>query len=174
MKLIYLPVTLFIAMMVISCANTGKNFVIQVQPDGSKMIVGQVERDTLFTYFPEWDFEYKYYQPDPVILDSLQKIDKNIAVEIYLGTWCGDSRREVPHFFKILDTLKESPFERIDLWAVNREKLIPESDVTDQKNIERVATFIFKYGNSELGRIVERPSDLMESDILHILMKAGE
>jgi hypothetical protein len=133
-----------------------------------------LERDTLFAYFPEWEFEYKYYQPDPLVLDSIQNKAKNLSVEIFLGTWCGDSRREVPHFFKIVDSFKENPLSKIRLWAVNRDKIIPGSDISLQRNIERVATFIIYRGDRELGRVVEKPSGLLESDILHILADSGD
>jgi thiol-disulfide isomerase/thioredoxin len=147
----------------------GRDFIILIQPDGSKMIVGEIERDSLFAYFPEWEFEYKYYQPDPAVLDSMERYEEIISVEIFLGTWCSDSRREVPHFFKIIDNLRQSPVEGVTIWAVDRKKEIPESDIVEQRKIKRVATFIFYDDDEEIGRIVERPVQLFEADMLQIL-----
>ena len=173
MKYIYAVCAFCFVLLVISCSSTRNNFVVHTEPDGSKMIIGEFERDTLFAYYPELEFEYKYYQPDPTILDSIQNINTKVMVEIYLGTWCGDSRREVPHFFKIVDMLQQNPFEEIRLWAVNRDKVIPESGITTQKNLQRVATFIFLESGREVGRIIEKPSGLLESDMLQILKIAG-
>ena len=162
-----------IPFIIIACAGSGPRFFVQSEPDGSKMLVGEVLRDTLFAYFPEWEFEYKYYQPDPQVLDSITQVARDISVEIYLGTWCGDSRREVPHFFKLIDTFQSNPFEDIRIWAVNRDKIIPESDITVQRGIERVASFIFFRNGREIGRVVESPDGLLESDILNILNRSG-
>ena len=47
---------------------------------------------------------YDNYQPDPKVNDKLRKLyGKDISIQIFLGTWCGDSKREVPRLLKVLD-----------------------------------------------------------------------
>ncbi len=136
-----------------SCAS-GPDFVIKTEPDDSKMLVGQISREILFNEFPEWRLGLEYYRPDQKIIDSLKQINKSISVEIYLGTWCGDSRREVPHFFKITDDLKSSLFNDIQIWAVERNKTLPGSNLAKEKEIQYVATFIFYDGTREWGGLL--------------------
>ena len=84
-----------------------------------------------------------------------------------MGTWCGDSKREVPRFYKILD---ETNFDQDDfeLITVNRRKKTPDN-LQEGYNIIRVPTFIFYKDGEEVGRYVEYPRETLEKDILKIV-----
>ena len=57
------------------------------------------------------------------------------------------------------------------MWAVDRDKSL-DSDLTDQREIFSVSTFIFYRNDVEIGRIIERPDyDYIEIDILNIYIK---
>jgi len=84
-----------------------------------------------------------------------------------MGTWCSDSRREVPNFYKILDKLNY-PDNKITLINVDRKKNGIEIDVS-KLNIELVPTFIVYRNNTEIGRIIETPNESLERDLLKIL-----
>ncbi len=83
-----------------------------------------------------------------------------------MGTWCSDSRREVPRFKKILDLLNY-PAEKVKIFAVNRDKKIEKEDISGLR-IEFVPTFIFYSDGKETGRIVETPYKSLEADMLKI------
>ena len=85
-----------------------------------------------------------------------------------MGTWCEDSRREVPRFFKVLDHV-EFPAETTRLVMVDRDKQ-SGTDAEDGKNIHHVPTFILYKDEIELGRIVETPIESLEEDIFNILI----
>ncbi|MDZ7635237.1 MAG: hypothetical protein U5L72_12745 [Bacteroidales bacterium] len=56
---------------------------------------------------------YSDYQPDEAFMDELKQTDiSDLTITIVLGTWCPDSRREVPRFMKI-----------IDMWGFPEEKI---------------------------------------------------
>jgi thiol-disulfide isomerase/thioredoxin len=84
-----------------------------------------------------------------------------------MGTWCGDSRRETPRFYKILEetNFDENYFELI---TVNRSKKTPDN-LQEGFNIIRVPTFIFYKEGKEVGRYVEYPRETLEKDILKIV-----
>ena len=84
-----------------------------------------------------------------------------------MGTWCGDSKRETPRFYKILEetNFDENYFELI---TVNRSKKTPDN-LQEGFNIIRVPTFIFYKEGKEVGRYVEYPRETLEKDILKIV-----
>lgn len=84
-----------------------------------------------------------------------------------MGTWCGDSKRETPMFYKLLDEVgfKE---KNLTLITVDRSKSKPE-ELVSGFNVVRVPTFIFYRGGQEIGRYVERPRESLEKDILKIV-----
>ncbi|MBB5634647.1 thiol-disulfide isomerase/thioredoxin [Pedobacter cryoconitis] len=117
----------------------------------------------------KYDLEYPFYQPDPAAIQQLKTllIDKNII--IVMGTWCGDSRLQVPHFYKVLDESGVSE-KQITLIFVDASKKAAHG-LTDNLNIDRVPTFIITAHQKEIGRITEWPLDTLENDIIEILNK---
>lgn len=92
----------------------------------------------------------------------------DLETVVFLGTWCGDSRREVPHFMRIAEK-SGIPTERIRYYGLDRTKKSPDG-LTDAYRIERVPTFIFLMGGKEIGRIVELPRSTLEGDLFEILV----
>ena len=84
-----------------------------------------------------------------------------------LGTWCGDSRREVPRFYKILESL-EYDLENMTVICVNTSKTADGTNV-DQLNIQKVPTIIYYKDEIELGRIIESPQESLEKDMSSIV-----
>jgi thiol-disulfide isomerase/thioredoxin len=113
---------------------------------------------------------FRDYHPDQAFMEQLQKADiSNLTITIVLGTWCSDSRREVPRFMKIVD-LWGFPEEKIRFIGVDIDKNAPLQDY-QELGIERVPTFIFYENNSEKGRIIEVPLTSLEQDTADILKK---
>ena len=108
------------------------------------------------------------YQPLPEVITRLANINKDeISIKVVLGTWCPDSRREVPRFMKIIDLL-QFPQERMIFIGVDNTKMAPVGGY-DTLGIERVPTFIFMKNKVEAGRIIENPVTSLEQDMLNIL-----
>ena len=159
---------LFLAFMSgpISC---GKPISKKVFEDGVDMLLGEITRDDLFLEFPDWYENYSEYKPDSTIINALSEPHPDLNIEIFMGTWCSDSRREVPRFFKTLDESNFADNDQIRLWAVDKNKSL-ESGLTEEKNILNVATFIFYRNEKEIGRIIEQTDHgNIESDILSII-----
>ncbi len=116
-----------------------------------------------------WYLEgYASYTPDAEDLEQLRNIDiSNLTVTVVLGTWCPDSRREVPRFMKLAD-LWGFPADRIRFIGVDINKVAPLDEYAGL-GIERVPTFIFFENNSEKGRIIEIPVSSLEQDSRDIL-----
>lgn len=119
----------------------------------------------------EWYLKgFEAYQPVQEVIGKLALTDKeNLSIKIVMGTWCPDSRREVPRFMKILD-LWGFPEEKVTIIGVDNTKIAPIGDY-EKLGIERVPTFIILENKVEKGRIIENPVTSLEQDMLNILTR---
>lgn len=126
-------------------------------------------RDTPFVSW--YQANYQGYQPSEALVEKSRPLVKSMKVEVFLGTWCGDSKREVPRFMKLMDKLGVAE-EQVELIAVSRaDTLYKKSPSHEQqgKLVHRVPTFIVYQEGQEVGRIVEFPVTSMEMDLAQIL-----
>lgn len=118
--------------------------------------------------FNTWyNTNYSEYKVDETLVDELKPLSKGIEIKTFMGTWCEDSQRETPNFYKLLDAIEFKEKHHI-LYAVSREKTTPEQ-VEKGLNITNVPTFIFYKDGKEINRIVEYPIESLEKDMLTIL-----
>ena len=111
---------------------------------------------------------YDSYQPDGNAMASLRKTGTDgITISVVMGTWCPDSRREVPRFMKVIDGW-EFPYDKITFIGVDDAKLSPVGGYGNL-DIQRVPTFIIYKNNIETGRIIENPVTSLEQDMVKIL-----
>ena len=137
------------------------------------LVVGPVTAEQIVTTVPSYEERRTAYTPDITVLEMMKSyVRAGDRVEVYMGTWCDDSEREVPKFLRISDELK-SQFG-VDLpvtfVAVDRSKQQPAA-LLQGKSLDKVATFIYYRNGEELGRIVERPTGVFEDDLLSIAAK---
>jgi thiol-disulfide isomerase/thioredoxin len=111
---------------------------------------------------------YDSYAPNSEALNKLLEISQEgLKIKIVLGTWCPDSRREVPKFMRLLDLWK-FPLSDVIFIGVDNLKLSPVGEY-ESLNIQRVPTFIIYKNNIEAGRIIENPITSLEQDMVNIL-----
>jgi thiol-disulfide isomerase/thioredoxin len=111
---------------------------------------------------------YDDYQYNTAAVNLLMDMNKTgISIKIVMGTWCSDSRREVPRFMKILD-LWQFPLSGVTFIGVDDAKRSPVGDY-DKLDIQRVPTIIIYKNNIEAGRIIENPVTSLEQDMVNIL-----
>ena len=137
---------------------------------GKAMLLGEVSIDELKQKpFAEWyNNEFDNYELDFELLGAISNPNQ-YNYELFLGTWCGDSRREVPRLEKIFIELGID-FNKIAIITLDRDKVSPENE-QEGKDIRYVPTLIVKNNDVEIGRIVESPSSesaTLESDLFEI------
>jgi len=126
---------------------------------------GQMTREPHSTWYVKG---FNDYQPDTDAIGKLLKINMDgLTIKIIMGTWCPDSRREVPRFMRILD-IWQFPVTKVTFIGVDNAKLSPVGEY-DKLDIQRVPTFIIYKNNIEAGRIIENPTTSLEQDIVNIL-----
>ncbi|QAA82886.1 thioredoxin [Aequorivita sp. H23M31] len=135
----------------------------------SIMLIGKADRQGLeMKEFSDWfDPGYKNYTPNKEVIEKLKPLIKDVDITLFMGTWCEDSHRDVPHLYKILDELNYDE-SKMQVYAVSEEKTTPQG-YEDDKNIIQVPTIIFYRDGKELGRIVEYSIYTVEQDMLDIL-----
>ena len=145
------------------------NFLAGVAISAQVELVGPLTREQILAGLPEWNNVVEAYSPDLDTVGRLQAIHEEVEIEVFLGTWCPDSRQHVSAFFKVMDVvhndLIRATYIGIPRAREGRSKYIAG------KNIERVPTFIIHFRNQEAGRIIETPHLSVEGDLLEILQK---
>ncbi|SNR17741.1 Protein of unknown function. Tetratricopeptide repeats containing protein [Tenacibaculum jejuense] len=139
---------------------------------GKSMLLGEVNRAS----FNHKDFDwfsknYDAYLSNDKIINLLKDELQSYKIKVFFGSWCGDSKRNVPVFLKILDESNLSK-EHIEIIALDRkDEAYKQSPNRAEKglNIHRVPTFIFYKDGKEINRIVEHPKETFERDILKII-----
>lgn len=132
-------------------------------------LIGIANKDSFTdeSYKGWFDSRYAEYNTDEEVIEKLKPVINDYTIKGFMGTWCGDSKRNVPRFYKILE---ETGFDQeyFELITVGRNKKTPDN-LQEGFDLIRVPTFIFMKDGKEVGRFVERPRETMEKDILKIV-----
>jgi len=139
---------------------------------GATKLLGPINRERLTSPpFNDWyNNEYNNYSVDTSATGSIrEKLGAIDSVVIYLGTWCGDSRREVPRFLKVLDVAEYGSYRMIGLESTLQNYKQSPFHEEEGLNIHRVPTMVFYADSTEVGRIVEFPVETLEKDVAAIL-----
>ncbi|NOR88528.1 MAG: hypothetical protein GQ527_13060 [Bacteroidales bacterium] len=147
---------------------------VMIDPDlDMEILIGEVDEIGLANpvFVENWNESYGIYLPDKVTLRKLKKVfrkNKDLSIQVFLASWCGDSQQHLPDFVKLAHGAK---IKNIHYYALNRQKEMEAFDFIDLYSfeIERVPTFIIYDGDKEIGRIIETPEVSLEKDLLKIV-----
>ena len=137
---------------------------------GKPMLLGAISIEELQQEpFAEWyQMESDGYEVDTELTNAISDPGQ-YTYEVFLGTWCGDSRREVPRMEKIFSEMGID-MSNVLIVTLDRDKISPNGE-QEGKDIRYVPTLIVSKDNQEIGRIVESPSSetaTLESDLFEI------
>ncbi len=166
-------VTLFIILLSLHSgfSQTLNNQIIDKK--GHPVLLGEIDKQGLTGgTFNTWFLKnHDDYLINKKVVNRIKDSINQYDIKVFLGTWCGDSKREVPRFYKILESAKFDE-KQLKVFAVDRtEDAYKQSPSGEEKglNIHRVPTFIFYKNGKEVNRIVEHPKETLERDILNII-----
>jgi len=172
MKKITLALAVILLSMTASAQNLNKEISID---DETPFLLGEINKEGLTSEnYKEWfSKNHETYELDQATIDAIKLKLSEYQITLFMGTWCGDSRKEVPRIYKILEACN-FPEDQLTVYALSR-----KSDMYKQSpnhyeaglNIHRVPTFIFYKNSKEVNRIVEHPVSTLEKDILNIITK---
>jgi hypothetical protein len=136
-------------------------------PSFGEELVGPLTREALLAANPDWQAVAAAYQPKPDLVDRLRACGREVRIEVFLGTWCSDSKAHVSALFKVLE-MADSPLFRVVLIGVPEDKDKREP-YYGGRDIVKLPTFLILVDGREIGRIVETPERSLEEDLLRIL-----
>jgi len=136
-------------------------------------LVGRINIEGLTSdsYQKWYENNFTNYEVDLETITSIKDELAQHKILVFMGTWCGDSKREVPRFIKILEAA-DFPMKNLKIVAVDRRKEMYKKSPTGEEwglSIKRVPTFIFYKDGKETNRIIESPIATLEADIKKIV-----
>ncbi len=146
------------------CAGCGSGPVIREE----SFPLGKITRADLSE---SWLSAYDQPPIEPPFLEMIRQAKEGVEVLVFLGTWCSDSKRDVPRFLRIADGVGMGP-DCYTLYSLDLKKTSP-GGLEQKYMITLVPTFVFLRDGKEIGRIVELPRSTLEGDILSILASAN-
>lgn len=148
---------------------------IQNNTSNDEILIGLCNRQGLQSgKFAGWfseEYGYYNYLMERTTLDSIKSIIDSFQITLVMGTWCDDSKEQVPRFYSILDYLKYN-YKNLTLYCVDRNKKTMANE-TDKLQILKVPTIIFFYKHKEIGRIIEKPVKSLEKDMVQIILSVN-
>lgn len=135
--------------------------------DDLPVLIGEHEINTIKEPpYHQWFMENYRYSPNQSVLGKLKLALENVEMTIFMGTWCEDSRKQIPALLNILVAIQYDQ-SNITLIALSEDKDTPEG-LEEGYDINYVPTIILYENGEELGRIVEYPNESLEADLLAI------
>ena len=173
-----LPFALIAAVLVAMAGITGVSAEPPAQPvakpapapapvQETPVLVGPTTRDKVEAA-PEWTLAEVEARPEADASRQLAEVEPGAEVVVFLGTWCGDSRRELPRLWKAMDSGSGAVNFQIRYIGVDHAKKEP-ADLVKEYNVLYLPTFIVRRGGREVGRIVETAPNGIERDLLALL-----
>ena len=145
----------------------------KIDGKGNEMLLGPVDKNGLIsgTYSSWFNQQYRSYDVDKIIIKSIKNELRTYNLKVFMGTWCGDSKREAPRFYKLLEEANY-PMAQLQVIALDYEgDQYKKSPGGEEKglNIIKVPTFIVYKNGKEVNRIVEEPVVSLEKDLYTII-----
>jgi hypothetical protein len=168
-----------ISLVIIFCPNlhaqTDQYNQVVKDAGGNDMLLGKCTISSLRTApFDSWFFSsWHSYTVDSATCNFIRPLLKGKKLLLFLGTWCGDSRREVPRMLKMLECCNFPEQDMQLVMVSNGDSLYKQSPTHEERGygIVRVPTLVILTNGIETGRIVEFPVISLEKDLLAILRK---
>lgn len=159
-----------------ACGGGAASTTVTVAPtaraEAPRDVVGVTSREEIADALPAWRDAIAAAVPDDELSRALAGVPPGAEIDVFLGTWCGDSRREVSRLFVALalaQTVGPLPFT-VRFVGVDRAKEAP--GLTEDVDLRYVPTIIVRRDGAEVGRIVEHPPRPVEQELLDLLTGA--
>jgi hypothetical protein len=163
-----LMTSLLVLSLIAPAAHSAEPPAGEAAPEDNGVLVGPGTREQIESSHPSWVQASVSAEIDAEAARALASVEPGAELLVFLGTWCGDSEREVPRLWRALDEAGGSVPFTIQYVGVDREKKQPSAPITNY-DVRFVPTFIVSRAGREVGRIVEEAPHGVERDLLALL-----
>jgi len=122
-----------------------------------------IEHDRIFRIYMD------RYEPNEEAVTYLSTQKDSLTLYVFFGNWCRESKKYIPGLMKSLQAagseLIEARYIGVDVQKKNPKKFLNKFD------IKYIPTVVVLKGNIEIGRIVEKPEQPIETDLVQILKR---
>jgi hypothetical protein len=130
-------------------------------------LLGEITPEEILRSLPDWRAVVESYSPNLEIVSRLQAVNEEIQIELFLGTWCPDSKQHVSAYIKVMDMV-QNPLLKTIYIGIPRDK-DGRAKYVQGKDIQKIPTFIVTIRGQEAGRIIETPQTSVEEDLWRIV-----
>lgn len=168
---------LCMALLLCTAMNSTAQLINQTTKDrnNNDILIGCCTREALSRepYAAWFNNNYFTYTVDTTQIPLLKQNIERKQFLLFMGTWCGDSKREVPRLLKILDYCNVRPEQIKIIMVSNADSMYKQSPTHEDRglNITRVPTLIVYEGTTEMNRFVEYPVESLEKDLVKIMSR---
>ncbi len=134
-------------------------------------IIGPTTPEQIRSEHRVFDIYVDRYNPDSTAIEFLSAVGDSISIKILFGTWCHDSKREIPAFMKVMEVVDNQVFS-VEYIGVSRDKTDPDG-YYNLLGLKYTPTFIIYKDSFEVGRIVEESAKSIEEDLAQILQSGS-
>jgi thioredoxin 1 len=129
---------------------------------------GIINEKQLFEEYSDFKANFQAFSLNEEEQKIVEKWPDTLYVEVFFGTWCHDSEREVPRLLKLLKANKRITTKLI---ALDYKKEDPQqlAEASKIKYTPTIVVYLNADKTEELGRIIERPAKSLVEDISQIL-----
>lgn len=131
------------------------------------MAIGNINSEQLLSTYTDFSQEFEAFSVSEAEMKQVAAWPNTVTIDVFFGSWCHDSVREVPRLLKAVN--KQVKVNLIGLDYLKSEPL----GRALQAEIKFTPTFIVYLNNKELGRIVERPTGSLVTDIDNLIKTAS-
>ena len=155
-----------------AAASPAANTTTYLDTRGNPMLLGTHPTEDLQQppYDAWFNKNYSDYTIDSATAGQLAPLLKDKEFELFMGTWCGDSKREIPRMLKILQYAGVQPSQIKLVMVDTHDSVYKQSPAHEEKgkDIFRVPDLLVYHHHQEMNRIVEHPVVSLEQDLLLI------
>lgn len=136
--------------------------------DNDDFALGMISEENLLTGYADFNNNFQEFTLSEEEQRVIADWPKNLTIDVYFGTWCHDSIREVPKLLKILSGNKDI---NLSLIALDHQKQDPQDLATTNKVKYTPTIIVYRDVDKkqEIGRIIERPKQSLITDINQFL-----
>ena len=131
--------------------------------------LGVISESQLLSDFSGFNEKFQAFSISEQEQEIIAQWPETLQIDVYFGTWCHDSEREIP---KLLKLLKANKHITPTLIALDYQKEDPQA-LAKRSKVKYTPTIIVyrdKNKRDELGRIIERPNNSLIEDINQLLL----